>query len=191
MNIAPELQGAAFALREIVGALLLVAAHSKFFDQTGFYRTLRGYDLLSDPLNRWVALLVPVFEFTLGVGLMLGAFTHIVVLATAGLLGAFTAWLILALTHGRKLDCGCFSRSAPTQLSWRLVSRNLLLIASLGIILSTAPLLSVDQLIFQGDETYAYASVAPGLILVSAVLSLFAIAASSDWLFEELFKEKR
>lgn len=103
MNIAPELQGVGFAAREIVGILLLVASLSKMSDRAGFFAALQGYGLLPDAVNRLASLFVPLTEFVLGIGLVVGAFTRILVLAAAALLTIFTAWLIVALARGRTI----------------------------------------------------------------------------------------
>lgn len=189
-DVVPELQGAAFAAREIVAVVLLVAALSKMRDLEDFLSTVRGYGLVPDPLNRLIVVVVPLLEFVLGTALLVGVLTHVVVLASAGLLAAFTAWLILALARGRTIDCGCFSSSAPRRLSWRLVIRNVVLVTLLVIPATEAPLVSLDQLVFQSERTYSYASVVPGLVLATVGISLFAIGTSCNWLLKQARKER-
>lgn len=175
---SPELQGVALALRVGVGTLLLFAGATKLVDRRGFLEALRGYGFLPAALNRIVSWVVPTVEIGVGGGLLLGVRTREVALAAAGLLLAFTAWVIIALIRGRVIDCGCFSRSVPKALSRRLVARNVVLSGAALFVAFSVPVLSIDQHVLRTSESYSYADLLPGVILVTVGLGMAAIALS-------------
>jgi uncharacterized membrane protein YphA (DoxX/SURF4 family) len=183
---AAGLQGLALGIRLVIGLLLLAAGAVKVADRRGFRDALRGYELLPDPLNAVAVVVVPALELALGSALLLGIYVHESGLAAAALLAAFTAWLVIALSRGKTVDCGCFSRSTPTRLSWRLVCRNLLLIFAALFVAETLPIASLDQYVIEsGSHAYSYSAVIPGLMLTSVAVSLVVIAASSDRLIRK------
>lgn len=116
------------------GLLFLLAAVHKLTALHHFRTALAAYKLLPDTLIAPISIIVPVCEALLGGAWLLGIQAAFVALASAALLGAYTAAIAINLFRGRiHIDCGCGMASAAgkgQQLSWGLVLRNLMLIAA-------------------------------------------------------------
>lgn len=114
--------------------LLLLAAVHKLTALDAFRATLDAYQLLPSVLVAPVSLLVPLSEIVLGAAWLLAIQLPTVALLSAVLLAAYSAAIAINLLRGRiHIDCGCGMASSAgkdTQLSWRLVVRNCLLIAA-------------------------------------------------------------
>jgi Methylamine utilisation protein MauE len=91
---------------------------------------LAAYQLLPRPLVRPAARLLPAAEITVGTALLSGAFGAVGLAAAAGLLMVLTLAVIMALLRHLEISCGCTGRLAG-RVSWRVVERNLALVAVL------------------------------------------------------------
>jgi uncharacterized membrane protein YphA (DoxX/SURF4 family) len=114
--------------RTALGAVLLFAAVLKLRNGQGrFLRAILGYELVpgwaTDILARWL----PWVELTTGAMLVVGLLSPLAAVMAFGLLLTFTLAIVHALLAGMNNDCGC--TGAPTPVQWRLVARNLGLMA--------------------------------------------------------------
>jgi uncharacterized membrane protein YphA (DoxX/SURF4 family) len=100
-----------FTTRCGVGLIFVYAAVPKMLDITVFSRTVDAFGLVPDFLVVAVAILLPVLEIVIAVGL----FTKkkIAVYSGLGLLFLFIAVLCYAIWMGFDMDCGCFGSEDP------------------------------------------------------------------------------
>ncbi len=120
-------------LRLVSGGMLLLAGLSKLqLDTKVVIGDVRSYRLLPSVLLLPTTRLIPICEVTFAVTLLLGAMYPIGVILPAILFAIFTAALVISLLRGITEPCGCFRRSQPR--SWRLVARNLFLLAIVTVI---------------------------------------------------------
>lgn len=94
-----------------IGLFFLVAAVPKLFDVTGFAAIIDAYGILPDPLLLPVAVVLPIVEIVLAVGLLGNRLQSKI--GTAILLLLFIALLSYAIWLGLDVDCGCFGPEDP------------------------------------------------------------------------------
>jgi hypothetical protein len=94
-----------------IGLFFLVAAVPKLFDVTGFAAIIGAYGILPDPLLLPVAVILPIVEIVLAVGLLLNRLQSKIGIAVLLLL--FIALLSYAIWLGLDIDCGCFGPEDP------------------------------------------------------------------------------
>ncbi len=119
--------------------LFIGAAWHKLSSVGRFEAVLSNYRLLPPPMNRTLALLIPVIELLLGVGWISGLQPRITAIASAALLATYALAIGINLVRGRIfIECGCgFGAASDTEqpLSFSLVARNILLIGLAGMTL--------------------------------------------------------
>lgn len=93
---------------------------------------LAAYQLLPRPLVRPAARLLPAAEITVGTTALTGAFGAAGLATAAGLLAGLTVAVVTALLRHLEISCGCTGRLGG-RVSWRVVARNLVLLALLGL----------------------------------------------------------
>jgi len=94
-----------------MGAFFLAAAGPKLFDVAGFAKVIGAYAILPEPLLVPLAVILPVVEIGLAVGLLRNHFPA--KLGVALLLLLFIAVLSYAIWVGLDIDCGCFGPEDP------------------------------------------------------------------------------
>lgn len=122
---------ALFAVRLLVSFILFSAGWAKARDPKGFANVVNGLGVLPARAVGPTARVLPWVEMGTAVILLWGPTAPIAAIVAAGLLGTFSATIGLALARGVAPECGCFGNLAPTKASWKLVARNLILIALL------------------------------------------------------------
>jgi uncharacterized membrane protein YphA (DoxX/SURF4 family) len=182
---APWAQSFALGFRFFLGGVLLLSGVSKARDISGFRIALRGYDLLPAPLIPSIAFSIPIIEIILGALLVVGLRVDVTGISAGALLTAFTAWLAVALLRGKEIDCGCFSSTAPSRISWSYLARNGILILMAAVAAVALPLLSLDEYVLDRAEPYSYDDLIPTAVVLSIVLSLVLIARSGSWLLKK------
>jgi hypothetical protein len=119
------------SLRTGLVLLFGTAAWHKMSDRARFGATLRAYRLLPSWLVSPVALLLPLLEAFIAIGLLYPPTRTAAAFAATTVLVVYTFAIATNLVRGRhEIDCGCFASSAPTPLSGWLISRNTILIAT-------------------------------------------------------------
>lgn len=155
----------AAAVAAAVSVVLLVGAWQKLRDRALFEATLDNYRLLPDALLAPAAFVLPAWEMAAG-GLLLPAPTRgLGALLAVALLLIVTGAVAINLLRGRRnFDCGCGGFSGGSaggatgdvgeqQISWGLVVRNLILIATLALAVAdelARPLVWIDYLSVAG-----------------------------------------
>ncbi|MGA0110870.1 MAG: DoxX family protein [Chthoniobacterales bacterium] len=96
-------------LRLLLGGIFLWAGLSKVGEPMQTLATIYSYQIvLPDALAEFLAMALPWVELLLAVALFAGLFFPWTLLATALVLGAFTALTAQAWWRGLDIDCGCF-----------------------------------------------------------------------------------
>jgi len=94
-----------------IGGFFLVAAVPKFFDVAGFAQVIGAYAILPKPFLVPMAVILPVIEIGLAVGLLRNHSPAKI--GVALLLLLFIAVLSYAIWLGLDIDCGCFGPKDP------------------------------------------------------------------------------
>jgi uncharacterized membrane protein YphA (DoxX/SURF4 family) len=99
--------------RLAVGGLLFFSGLSKAGKSSVLYHSLAGLGLLPLPAAKFVAVVLPVWEITVGLLLLLKLFERPAALFSALLFASFLGGLGWAWVGGRDLACSCFGSSGP------------------------------------------------------------------------------
>ncbi len=134
--------------RILVGALLLLAGIAKMRNGlNAFQQVVLGYELVPRRLVPLLSKALPVVEVVVGTLLVLGLFVNLAATAAFGLVFVFSAVIAISLLRGRKHQCGCVGLASSTvqQIQWRLVYRNLSVLAVLVAAAATRPRLTLGN----------------------------------------------
>ena len=93
--------------RFVLGALFMVAALAKFRRMSEFAGAVQAYRLLPPQLGPVVARVIPLLEFAIGIGLLLGLSIRVAAWGASGLLAILALAMAVNLLRGRRIDCGC------------------------------------------------------------------------------------
>ena len=164
--------------------LFLLAARHKLASPAVFRAVLLDYRLLPDAFVSPAARTIPVLELLLAAA-WLATWTGAVAAvapgtATAMLLTLYTLAIAVNLLRGRRwVSCGCgLSRDEGENLSWGLVSRNVLLIAAALVAAAPAPAREIGA----GDYAVLAAALVASLLLYVAASQLLRNAAAiASW----------
>jgi len=124
-------------LRLIVGGLFLYAGILKLADSQALADSISSFQILPSGFINLLALVLPVLEILLGLGLLSGYRLRACSFGVCALLGIFLIALGQAAMRGLSVDCGCFG-SGGTNSSFSLLIalfRNLLLLAGSFVLL--------------------------------------------------------
>lgn len=122
------LDRAIMPIRVLLGGLLLFTAITKAIHAADFLGSIRGYEILPNPLVPWSGFLLIAAESAIGIALIFGYFVRKAAIAAAALLFVFTAAIASAVMRDLPIACGCgIGSDAP--VSWWEVARDLLLVA--------------------------------------------------------------
>ena len=112
-------------LRCVLGGLFIVAALPKISDPMALARIIDGYAILPDSFIDPMAHILPWFEISAGVSLVLGIFPRIGLYAINSLLAVFIVAITINIMRGHQFDCGCFSvaghQTNPLSAFWLLL----------------------------------------------------------------------
>ena len=127
------------AIRVAVALILLTAAWGKARRMDDFVAVVRNYRLIPERLVTPLATLLPVVEALAGGALLADPFDQQGALLAGILFLVFALAVGVNLARGRRsIDCGCDLGGRGQPLSWRLVARNLGLVALLAFTLVPA-----------------------------------------------------
>jgi hypothetical protein len=94
-----------------ISLIFIFAAVPKIFDVQEFAKTIKAYAILPDVLIFPTAIILPVAEVALAVGLLFNSW--ICKMGGAALLLMFIALLSYSIWVGLDIDCGCFGPTDP------------------------------------------------------------------------------
>jgi uncharacterized membrane protein YphA (DoxX/SURF4 family) len=127
-SMALELLG-----RLLLSGVFLLAGLSKLKDLPGSRQSLIGFgipELLAKPL----ALLLPIAEAAVAVGLLVASSAWASAAAALGLLILFILVIAVSLGRGRKPDCHCFGQIHSRPIGWGLAGRDAALASVAAVI---------------------------------------------------------
>ena len=124
-----------------IAAVFLWAAIPKLIDPGTFAADVQNYRAVPDAWASPIALLVPVFELVLALGLVLPSYQRGAALLATCLLLIFSVAMAQARMRGIDLSCGCFGAAFEAKVSWLTVARSALLsvLAALPLVVSQGP----------------------------------------------------
>jgi uncharacterized membrane protein YphA (DoxX/SURF4 family) len=115
--------------RVLVGGMLLLAGLLKFkAGSRWFLQQILAYELVKGKIAWLLAQGLPWSEICLGILLLVGFMTPLVVIMSFALLCGFTAAVVSTFWRSKPVDCGCFGRRINTQAHqtrWKIAYRNL------------------------------------------------------------------
>lgn len=118
--------------RLLVGAILLIAGAAKLrAGQSRFLKDILAYELLPHWASYLLAHWLPAIEVLTGGLLIVGLFAPLAPIAGFTLLLVFAGAVGLALWRGKEINCGCFGTTNRAKAQWKIVYRNLALMAML------------------------------------------------------------
>ncbi|MFA6271630.1 MAG: MauE/DoxX family redox-associated membrane protein [Patescibacteria group bacterium] len=123
---------ATLIFRILLGAIFIMAAMSKIPAPDEFMATVRGYNILPDPLETWYGYTLPWVELTFGFAVLAGLFTRFSVTIVNLMLLSFMIAILIALYRGGTLACGCFD--SESALDWSTYVRDLLFMIMAGLV---------------------------------------------------------
>jgi uncharacterized membrane protein YphA (DoxX/SURF4 family) len=149
--------------RAFLAAVLVAAGAAKLADRQSFATTLRGLGmpLSQEPLIRGLALIVPLLELLLGLGIVSGLWPAIINGIVLALMCGLSLVVIFALRKKLNVSCRCFGMLSDSQFSGKGLARSLLLsLLALAVFWGGM----VDSLRFDAP-TFAVALLVAGFIL--------------------------
>lgn len=109
-----KLEGLLIGLRIVLGAVLVLAAISKFEGPSVFLGQVYSYEMVGPETGRLIAGWLPGVELVCGSCLLSGVFVRGAMLCSLALSVLFVAAQSHALRRGLSISCGCFG-SSPTR----------------------------------------------------------------------------
>jgi hypothetical protein len=103
--------------RYLIAAVFFYAAFPKLFDVRGFADVIEAYAIVPDDAVLLFAVLLPVTEIILAVGLLINV--HKATIGSLLLLLLFIAVLSYSIHLGLDIDCGCFGPEDPEHLAFQ------------------------------------------------------------------------
>ncbi len=95
-------------VRIALGVVWIWASWEKMQSPRKFVQAVRAYDATPEWLSKAIGYGLPVFEFSIGVLLILGVAVRLAAIFSALLFVVFLIGVIQASARGLRLDCGCF-----------------------------------------------------------------------------------
>lgn len=96
-------------VRCFVGIVFVLASLHKITDPAQFAKIIYGYGLFPGFSINLIAIVLPYFEFILGIALIVGFWPGSASLLLAGLLIMFILAVSINMIRGYEFDCGCFT----------------------------------------------------------------------------------
>lgn len=97
-----------FAFRLVVGGVFVWAGLLKIVEPLEFAQDIKNYQILSQGISFFLALVLPWIEVISGALLILGLFRRASALVISGFLAAFLILILVTIARGIDIDCGCF-----------------------------------------------------------------------------------
>ena len=118
----PDVVGLGSAV--VVGVVVVWAGASKLVAGSSW-----SDGVASAGVPRWMLSRLPLLEVVIGALTAVRSWVPVIPLVLAGLLMAFTAWIVVAMRSDDVPTCACFGSTSKKPIGWRHVARNSALIA--------------------------------------------------------------
>ncbi|HEY8314472.1 MAG TPA: MauE/DoxX family redox-associated membrane protein [Candidatus Baltobacteraceae bacterium] len=130
---------AGFALRTVLGIVLVVAGALKVGHFNDLAAAIAGFRLLPSGAIAPVAILLPFFEIGLGLYLVAGLFTRGAAIVAAAQFGLYAGAIASAVIRHIPANCGCFGPADRAPADWPHVAFDLLLSIGCVVVAWLAP----------------------------------------------------
>jgi uncharacterized membrane protein YphA (DoxX/SURF4 family)/thiol-disulfide isomerase/thioredoxin len=126
------------ALRLILAVIFAVSGLTKLTDRDGFKSALATF-AVPEKLRPSAAVLIPILELVISLGLLPATSAWAAAIAALGLLTVFTTAIIASLLRGKRPECHCFGQLSAAPMSWKTVLRNGIFIAIVVAVVARGP----------------------------------------------------
>lgn len=141
-------------IRLLLAGVFGVAGLAKAMDRKGSEKALRDFGMPAS-LVPAVAVFLPLAEIAVAVSLLFVTTSWYAAIASAALLGVFTAAMLYQMAKGRNPDCHCFGQVTSTPVSNSTVVRNVLLIIASAVLVSRGAFDQGTALVSGRDDAFA------------------------------------
>jgi len=111
------------------GFIFIIASIGKIIDPAGFMEKVYEYSMLPDAFVPVFAYTLPWVEFIIGLLLMFDIYVQSAALIAIFSLIAFMIAIMVQVSRGVSMDCGCFDFMFPDEKTgWATISRDFIMI---------------------------------------------------------------
>lgn len=132
-------------LRITLSAIFAVAGITKLLDLRGTREAVKNFGA-PEPLVPALAVLLPMVELSVALGLLFNVSTSVSALSGFLLLCLFIVAISVNLAQGRTHDCHCFGQLHSRPLGWPTLVRNVLFAVAAGIVVWQALTASIASI---------------------------------------------
>ncbi|MHB8600241.1 MAG: MauE/DoxX family redox-associated membrane protein [Ktedonobacteraceae bacterium] len=202
MHFPIDIAAARLFLRLLFGLILLSSGTGKLVHSQQFRQSIQDYHLVPSklearlPVSIVLSFVIPIAELLASLGLLSGFWLVSSVVLAVSLFVVFSGAMAINLLRGRHdLSCHCGGVVGNHLISWWLVVRNVLFVASLLVVLVTSSDVFTVEAVVQHPSVLQgnfIGVVLPVAILVGGTLMLFMLfnATRLLWDSEESFGSK-
>ncbi|HEY1653625.1 MAG TPA: MauE/DoxX family redox-associated membrane protein [Candidatus Tumulicola sp.] len=130
---------AVFAVRLVVGGLLVLAAVLKIGHSAELAASIAGFRLLPAVVVGPLALALPYFELALGGYLVVGLFVRVAAIVACGQFVLYAIAIASAVIRHIPASCGCFGPNDAAVADWPHVAFDLALASAGAFVAAGAP----------------------------------------------------
>jgi thiol-disulfide isomerase/thioredoxin len=156
-------------IRLLLAGVFGVAGLAKAMDRKGSEKALREFGMPAS-LVPAAAVFLPLAEIAVAVSLLFVTTSWYAAIASAALLGVFTAAMLYQMAKGRNPDCHCFGQVSSTPVSNSTVVRNVLLLVASAVLISRGASDQGTALVSGRDDAFA---VVVGLVVLGLLFAAF------------------
>jgi|Deesub1362B_J571_1020462.scaffolds.fasta_scaffold00243_12 uncharacterized membrane protein YphA (DoxX/SURF4 family) len=123
-------------IRILIGAIFIFSGITKIINPLKFAQDILNYQIVSESISFWIALILPWLELICGIFLITGIVIRGSSFLISCMLFIFIFLIFSVLIRGEQIDCGCFG-FIRQKVSWGLLMQDLILFSlSLTILIS-------------------------------------------------------
>jgi putative oxidoreductase len=124
----------------ILGGVFIFAGMEKIADPTAFAKSIYNYKLFPQALINLAAVIIPWIEVTAGILLIFHIYPKENAAILNTLLVLFNIIVIISITRGLNIDCGCFGTAGGSRVGWlKVLENSVLFLPGLHILLYSKP----------------------------------------------------
>ena len=124
-------------IRILLGAVFIFSGITKIVNPLKFAQDILNYQIVSEIISFWIALILPWLELICGIFLITGILIRGSSFLISCMLFIFIFFVLSVLVRGEQIDCGCFGFISH-KVSWTLLMQDsILFLLSLIILISS------------------------------------------------------
>jgi putative oxidoreductase len=108
----------------VLGGVFIFAGMEKIADPTAFAKSIYNYKLFPQGLINLVSVIIPWIEVTAGILLIFNVYSKENAIILNALLLFFNIIVIISITRGLNIDCGCFGTAGGSKVGWLKILEN-------------------------------------------------------------------